>query len=154
MKKNNFIKNFIIGGCIGTTLVILSYVVTNILMGDITQVILNIIKIFSLSFLGGGICFTIAKKSINTIENIDTKSITRQKLLKIQLIAISIIFVYFSILLVVFIIKNNSLNIILSLSFMAAFGLWEYGCMLAYLNLKDNMVMINKKNLKEKTRKM
>ena len=148
MKKNSFAQNFIIGGCIGTTLIIVSYVVTNVLMGNITQEIINIAKTVAISFLGGSICFTIATKSINTIENKDTKSITRQKLLKIQLIAISIIITYFSALLIIFVIKNNSLNIILSLSFIIAFGLWEYGCMLAYLNLKNNMVMINKRKSK------
>lgn len=150
MKKNSFIQNFIIGGCIGTTLIILSYIVTNVLMRNITQDIINIITVVSISFLGGGICFTIAKKSIYTIENKDAKSITRQKLLKIQLIAISIIIAYFSTLLIVFILKNDNLNILLSLSFITAFGLWEYGCMLAYLNLKNNMVMINKKESNRK----
>ena len=150
MKKNSFIQNFIIGGCIGTTLIIISYIVTNVLMGNITQDIINIITVVSMSFLGGGICFTIAKKSIYTIENKDTKSITRQKLLKIQLIAISIIIAYFFTFLIIFILKNDNLNIILSLSFITAFGLWEYGCMLAYLNLKNNMVMINKKESNRK----
>ena len=150
MKKNSFIQNFIIGGCIGTTLIIISYIVTNVLMGNITQDIINIITVVSMSFLGGGICFTIAKKSIYTIENKDTKSITRQKLLKIQLIAISIIIAYFFTFLIIFILKNDNLNIILSLSFITAFGLWEYGCMLAYLNLKNNMVMINKKESNKK----
>ncbi len=148
MKKNSFLKNFIIGGCVGTTLIILSYIFTNLIMGNLTEEILNIIKIFTLSYLGGGICYTIARRSIKKVENTDTRSITRQKLLKVQLISIFTIIVYFSILLVIFILQDNSINIILSLSFIMAFGLWEYGCLLAYLNLKNNMVMIKRKNFK------
>ena len=149
MKKSKYVQNFIIGGCIGTTLIIISYIITNLLMGNITQDVLNIIKTVSLSYAGGGICFAIAKASINKIENKDIKSKSRQSLLKIQLIAISIIITYFFILLIFFININSSIHIILSLSFIAAFGLWDYGCMLAYLNLKNNMVMINKKSNKE-----
>lgn len=150
MKKNNIIQNFIIGGCIGTTLIIISYIVTNILTGNITQELLDLIKTVSLSYAGGGICYTIAKTSIKKIEDKDVKSKSRQSLLKIQLAAISAIIVYFSILLIIFIVKNDNLNIILSLSFIIAFGLWDYGCMLAYLNLKNNMVMINKKESNRK----
>ena len=149
MKKNNFLKNFIIGGCIGTTLIIISYIFTHLIEGTISEEIIRILKTLSLSYLGGGICYTIAKTSIKKVENTDTRSITRQKLLKVQLTAIFTIIVYFSVLLIIFIIQDNTLNIILSLSFIMAFGLWEYGCMLAYLNLKNNMVMINRKTAKK-----
>lgn len=145
MQKNNYIKNFIIGGCIGITLIIISYIVTNLFMGNISQDVLNMIKIFSLSYAVGGVYFSMVKASINKIENKDIKSKSRQSLLIIQLKAISAIIGYFFILLIVFIINNNSINIIITLCFMIAFGLWDYGCMLAYLNLKNNMAMINKK---------
>lgn len=144
MKKTDIVKKLLIGGCIGITLMRVSYMVVNILMGKITEEMLDAIKLFFLVFAWGGICFTIASYSISKLEHKDLKSIERQKLLKKQIKAVSVIIAFFTVFLIVYIIKRITLGIILSLSFIIVFVLWGYGYLLAYLNLKNNMVMIRK----------
>lgn len=143
MKKNDSIKLFLIGGCVGITLMIVSYIVANILTGNIAKDVIDLIKIFFWVFVWGGICFTIASKSIKKIEQRDLKSIERQKILKKQMKAISVIIIWFVILLIIHIIKKNTLRTIIALGFITVFALWGYGCLLSYLNLKSNMSMIN-----------
>ena len=146
MKKNNIIILFLMGGCVGIALVRISYIVANILMGTIDQEVIESIKSFGLTFIWGGICYTIASLSIQKVEKKDVKSIERQKILKKQIKGLSVIVVWFVIFLIRYILKKDTLGIILALSFIIVFSIWVYGYLLAYLNLKNNMAMIKKKN--------
>ena len=131
MKKTKNIVLFFIGGSVGITLMRISYIVTYILLGQVNQEIKDLIKSFLLTFIWGGICFTIATLSIRKIERKDMRSLERQKMLKKQMKIALFIILWFSMFLIVYIIKNNNFGIILSLSFITVFALWEYGYLLA-----------------------
>lgn len=144
MKKTNIVTLFFLGGAIGVTLIQVSSILTSLFMGIINRDVINSIKSFFLTFICGGICFIIANISLKKIEKEDMNSIERQKILKKQMKIALFIIILFLILLVKYIIDNNSFGTIFSLSFIIVFSLWEYGYLLAYLNLKNNMVMIKR----------
>lgn len=144
MNKNSKIVFFLIGGCIGITLMGISYVVANFLMGNMSQQIIDFARIMFFTFLLGGICGSIAAFSLNKLKYKDLTSKNRQDILKKQMRTIAVIILIFVGILAVYIIKKFTLGIILGLSSIITFLLWEYGCLLAYLNLKNNMAMIKK----------
>ena len=145
MKKSEFLKMFFVGGAIGITLAIISYIVANVLMGNINEELVQLIKLFLFTYVCGGIYYTMASKSIKLLEHKDLRSIDRQKILKKQMKIILGVITVFVVILITYIFKKNTLGIILALSFIIVFVLWGYGCLLSYLNLKNNMAMINKK---------
>ena len=136
---------FLIGGCVGITLMIVSYIVANVLTGNISKDIIDLIKIFFWIYLWGGVCFTIVSLWMKKLEHRDLKSTERQNILKRQMKVISGIIILFTIFLIAYIIKKFTLGIIIALGFITVFALWGYGCLLAYLNLKNSMAMINKR---------
>ena len=146
MKKNNII-NFLIGGCIGKTLMEISGIVTNLFLGINFKDTISQFKALILTFIIGGIVYCVARVSIIKIEKKDMKSKDRQKLLKRQMLVTAVAIVLFSVCLIVYVIRNNSVGAILALSFSIVFYFWGYALLLSYINLKNNMVMINKKKI-------
>ena len=48
MKKYDIIKNFLLGGCLGVTLMEISYFLVGFLIGSLNENIIRLIKIFSI----------------------------------------------------------------------------------------------------------
>ena len=145
MKKRELIKNFLIGGCIGKTLMEISGIIANLFMrNNLTDAILQL-KSLIVIFVIGGIAYIFANLSIMKIEKKDMKSKDRQNLLKKQMDITAGAIVLFSVFLVVYTLKRNFIGVILALSFCAVFSFWGYAFLLSYINLKNSMAMINKK---------
>ena len=148
MKKNEVIANFFIGGCIGKTLMEISGMITNLFIGTNTKETISQLKVLMITFIIGGIVYIIAKMSIRKIEKKDMKSKDRQKLLKRQMLITAGGIILFSICLIIYMLNKNYIGAILALSFGTVFSFWGYGFLLSYINLKNNMVMITKKDVK------
>ena len=149
MKKRELVKNFLIGGCVGKTLMEVSGIIANLFMkNNLTDAILQL-KSLLVIFVVGGILYIVAKMSITKIEKKDMKSKERQNLLKKQMYITAGAIVIFSAFLVVYTIKRNFIGVILALSFCAVFSFWGYAFLLSYINLKNSMAMINKRDFKK-----
>ena len=145
MENRKLIKNFLIGGCVGKTLMEISGIIANLFMkNNLTDAILQL-KSLIIIFIIGGIAYIVATLSITKIEKKDMKSKERQNLLKKQMYITAGAIVMFSISLIIYAIKGNYIGVILALSFCAVFSFWGYAFLLSYINLKNNMALINKK---------
>ena len=145
MKKRELIKNFLIGGCVGKTLMEVSGIIANFFMKNNSTEAISQLKSLMVIFVIGGIAYIFANLSIMKIEKKDMKSKDRQNLLKKQMYITAGAIVLFSVFLVVYTIKRNFIGVILALSFCAVFSFWGYAFLLSYINLKNSMAMINKK---------
>ena len=145
MKKRELLTNFLIGGCIGKTLMEISGIVTNFFLGNNSKETIAQLKALAITFIMGGIVFTVAKLSIKHIEKKDMKSKDRQKLLKRQMFITAGAILLFSVCLIVYMLNNNYVGAILALSFGTVFSFWGYAFLLSYINLKNSMAMITKK---------
>ena len=145
MKKREILTDFLVGGCIGKTLMEVSEIVTNLVVGNINSELISKLTSLIIIFIIGGIGYIIAKMSVRKIEKKDLKSKDRQKILKNQMLITAGSILFFSVFVVIYLIQKNYLGIILALSFSTVFAFWEYAFLLSYINLKNNMVMINKK---------
>lgn len=145
MKKKGMLTDFLIGGCIGKTLIEISGSVANLLIGNNNVDVWAQLKSLIVIFLIGGICYTVAKLSIKKIVGKDMKAKERQELLKKQMYITAGAILLFSVFLVIYMLKNNYIGVILALSFCLVFSFWGYAFMLSYINLKNSMAMINKK---------
>ncbi len=146
MKKDKLITDFLIGGCIGKTLMEISGIVTDIVTGNINEDLISRLISLFIIFAIGGIGYLVATISVKKIEKKDMTSKNRQKLLKNQMLITAGAIMLFGTSLVIYTVQNNYIGIILSLSFSAVFSFWGYAFLLSYINLKNNMAMINKKN--------
>lgn len=146
MKNRELVSSFFIGGCIGKTLMEISGIITNIFFRNNVVETIEKLKALIITFIIGGSVFIIAKLSIKHIEKKDMKSKDRQKLLKKQMSITAGAILLFSIFLIVYMLNNNYVGAILALSFSTVFSFWGYAFLLSYINLKNNMVMINKKS--------
>ena len=144
MKKYDILKNFVLGGCIGVTLMELSSFIVNLFLGKIDAETIGLIKSFLTIFFFGGIIFTLAIISIRSLKYKDLKSKDKQKVLTKQIVLLSIVIIICSGVLLFYALYGNALGVILSLSFIIVFILWAYGCYVEQAILKKNMVMINK----------
>ena len=144
MKKGEILTNFLIGGCIGKTLMDFSGIITNLVTGNFTNDLNSRITSLMIIFVIGGICFIIAKLSVKKIEKKDKTSKERQKLLKKQMLITTGGILFFCVFLVVYVVKQNYIGIIFALSFSTVFSFWGYAFLLSYINLKNNMAMIKK----------
>ena len=144
MKKYDILKNFLLGGCIGITLMEISFFIVKLFLGKLDNEMANLIKAFSIIFFFGGLIFVLAIISLRSLKYKDMKSTAKQKLLNKQIIILSIVIIVFSGILLFYAINGNILGSILSLSFIIVFVLWAYGCYVEQVILKKNMVMIKK----------
>ena len=145
MDKRKIISNFFVGGCVGKTLMEFSGIIADLFLGTSNKDTFSQIKSLLIIFVLGGIVFNIAKLSINKIEKKDMKSKDKQKILKKQMSIASCAILLFSVFVIIYILKSNYIGAILALSFDAVFSFWDYAFLLSYINLKNNMAMINKK---------
>ena len=145
MKRREILTDFLVGGCIGKTLMEISVIVTNIVFGNINSELISQLTSLIIIFIIGGIGYIVAKMSVRKIEKKDLKSKDRQKLLKKQMLITAGSILFFSVFIVIYTIQRNYVGIILALSFSTVFSFWGYAFLLSYINLKNNMVMINKK---------
>ena len=146
MKKKDLIINFLIGGCVGKTLIEISGIVANLVTRNNILDSISQLKSLIIIFIVGGIGYNIALLSVKKIENKDMKSKERQQLLKKQMYITAGAIVLFSIFLIIYSIKGNTIGVIMALSFCTVFTFWGYSFLLSYINLKNSMAMINKKN--------
>ena len=146
MKKKDVIINFLIGGCVGKTLIEISGIVANLVTRNNILDSISQLKSLIIIFIVGGIGYNIALLSVKKIENKDMKSKERQQLLKKQMYITAGAIVLFSIFLIIYSIKGNTIGVIMALSFCTVFTFWGYSFLLSYINLKNSMAMINKKN--------
>lgn len=144
MKKYDIIKNFLFGGCLGVTLMEISYFLVGFLVGTLNENIIRLIKIFSIIFFFGGIIYILAVISIQSLKYKDMQSREKQKVLTRQIRLTSIMIIILSFAMLFYSIKSNSMGVILSLSFIIVFVLWGYGCFIEYATLKKNMAMVKK----------
>lgn len=144
MKKDKLITDFLIGGCIGKTLMEISGIVTDIVTGNINEDLISRLISLFIIFAIGGIGYLVATISVKKIEKKDMTSKNRQKLLKNQMLITAGAIMLFGTSLVIYTVQNNYIGIILSLSFSAVFSFWGYAFLLSYINLKNNMAMIKK----------
>ncbi len=144
MKKYDILKNFLLGGCIGVTLMEMSFFIVKIFLGETDNETVNLIKGFLTIYFFGGIIFVLAIISLRSLKYKDLKSTAKQKLLTRQIVLLSIVIILFSGVLLFYTIKGNALGVMLSLSFIIVFVLWAYGCYVEQAILKKNMVMIKK----------
>lgn len=144
MKKYSIIKNFFLGGCIGVTLMEMCFFIVNILSGKIDDDTINLIGSFSTVFFFGGLIYILVVISITSLKYKDLQSKEKQKVLSKQIRLTSSVIIVFSFILLFYSIKSNALGVILSLSFIIVFVLWEYGFFIEYAKLRNNMVMIKK----------
>lgn len=144
MKKYSIIKNFFLGGCIGVTLMEMCFFIVNILSGKIDDDTINLIGSFSTVFFFGGLIYILVVISITSLKYKDLQSKEKQKVLSKQIRLTSSVIIVFSFVLLFYSIKSNALGVILSLSFIIVFVLWEYGFFIEYAKLRNNMVMIKK----------
>ena len=145
MKKREILTDFLVGGCIGKTLMEISVIVTNLVVGNISKDLIEQLISLIIIFIIGGIGYIVAKMSVRKIEKKDLNSKDRQKLLKKQMLITAGSILFFSVFIVIYTIQRNYVGIILALSFSTVFSFWGYAFLLSYINLKNNMVMINKK---------
>lgn len=145
MKKIEWIKMFFVGGCIGVTLMKVSELVINLLTGNVNPEMISEITKMLFYFMLGSIFYLLALVSVDKIKYKDLASKQKQTIFKEQIIIVSTVIILFFIVFLVYMMHNYTFGMILCLSFMTAFTLWDYGCLIAYLNLKKNMVLINKK---------
>ena len=144
MKRYDILKNFFLGGCIGITLMEISFFIVKLFLGKMDDETANLIKAFSTIFFFGGLIFVLAIISLRSLKYKDMQSTAKQKLLSKQIILLSIVIVVFSGILLFYAANGNSLGAILALSFIIVFVLWAYGCYVEQAILKKNMVMIKK----------
>ncbi len=144
MKKYEIIKNFFLGGCIGVALMEICFFIVNILSGKIDEDIINLIKSFLTIFFFGGIIYILVVISIASLKFKDMNSKDKQKVLSKQIKLTSIVIILFSFVLLFYTVQNNMLGVIISMSFIIVFVLWNYGFFIEYAKLRKNMVMINK----------
>lgn len=144
MKKYDIIKNFLFGGCLGVTLMEISYFLVGFLVGTLNENIIRLIKIFSIIFFFGGIIYILAVISIQSLKYKDMQSREKQKVLTRQIRLTSIMIIILSFAMLFYSIKSNSMGVILALSFILVFVLWGYGCFIEYATLKRNMAMVKK----------
>ena len=144
MKKYDIIKNFLLGGCLGVTLMEISYFLVGFLIGSLNENIIRLIKIFSIIFFFGGIIYILAVISIQSLKYKDMQSREKQKVLTRQIRLTSIMIIILSFAMLFYSIKSNSIGVILALSFILVFVLWGYGCFIEYATLKRNMAMVKK----------
>ena len=145
MKERNLFKMFLIGGCIGVTLLKISEIVINLLTGNISPELKSELAKLIFYFLLGSIFYILALVSVEKIKYKDLSSKQKQTIFKEQIVIVSTVIVLFFIIFLIYMMRNYVFGMILCLSFMTAFSFWDYGCLIAYLNLKQNMVMIKKK---------
>ena len=145
MKKREILTDFLVGGCIGKTLMEVSGIVTNLVVGNISKDLIEQLISLIIIFIIGGIGYIVAKMSVRKIDKKDMTSKDRQKLLKKQMLITAGSILFFSVFIVIYTIQRNYVGIILALSFSTVFSFWGYAFLLSYINLKNNMVMINKK---------
>ena len=124
MKKSEIITDFLVGGCIGKTLMEVSGIVTNLVFGNLNSDLITQLTSLIIIFLIGGIGFIIAKMSVRKIEKKDLRAKDRQKLLKNQMLVTAVSILFFSVFVVIYIIQRNYVGIILALSFCTLFSLW------------------------------
>ena len=124
MKKSEIITDFLVGGCIGKTLMEVSGIVTNLVFGNLNSDLITQLTSLIIIFLIGGIGFIIAKMSVRKIEKNDLRAKDRQKLLKNQMLVTAVSILFFSVFVVIYIIQRNYVGIILALSFCTLFSLW------------------------------
>ena len=148
MKKNNWLINFLIGGCVGKTLIEISGIVANLVTRNSILDSISQLKSLIIIFIIGGIGYNIALLSVRKIEKKDMKSKERQQLLKKQMYITAGAILLFSIFLIVYTIKGNIIGVIMALSFCTVFTFWGYSFLLSYINLKNSMAMMTKKNFK------
>ena len=74
MKKRELIKNFLIGGCVGKTLMEVSGIIANFFMKNNLTEAISKIKSLMVIFVIGGIAYIFANLSITKIEKKDMKS--------------------------------------------------------------------------------
>ena len=148
MKKSEILTDFLVGGCIGKTLMEVSGIVTKVVVGNVSKDLIEQLISLIIIFIIGGIGYIVAKMSVRKIEKKDMKSKDRQKLLKNQMLITTGSILFFSVFIVIYTIKRNYVGMILALSFSTVFSFWGYAFLLSYINLKNNMVMINKKSFK------
>ena len=144
MKRYDILKNFFLGGCIGVTLMEMSFFIVKIFSGELDNGTVDLIKGFLTIYFFGGLIFVLAIISLRSLKYKDLKSTSKQKLLTKQIILLSIVIIMFSGVLLFYSIKGNVLGVMLSLSFIIVFVLWDYGCYVEQAILKRNMVMIKK----------
>ena len=144
MKKYDILKNFFLGGCIGVALIELSLFIVKLFSGKIDDETINLMVAFLMIFFFGGIIFLLVIISVRSLKYRDMKSTDKQKVLNRQIVLLSIVIIVFSGILFFYTIQKNTLGIILSLSFIIAFSLWAYGCIIEQIYLKKNMAMIKK----------
>ena len=144
MKKYDIIKNFLFGGCLGVTLMEISYFIVSFLIGTLSEDIIRLIKIFSIIFFLGGIIYILVVISIQSLKYKDMQSRQKQKVLSAQIRLTSIMIIILSFAMFFYSIKSNSIGVILALSFILVFVLWGYGCFIEYATLKKNMAMVKK----------
>ena len=149
MKKREIVKNFLIGGCVGKTLMEISGIIANFFMKNNLTDTISQLKSLIIIFIIGGIVYIVAKMSISKIEKKDMKSKERQNLLKKQMYITAGAIVLFSIFLIIYTLKRNFIGVILALSFCAVFSFWGYAFLLSYINLKNSMAMINKRDFRK-----
>ena len=144
MKKYDILKNFFLGGCIGVTLMEMSFFIVKIFSGELDNETIDLIKGFLTIYFFGGLIFVLAIISLRSLKYKDLKSTSKQKLLTKQIVLLSIVIILFSGVLLFYTINGNTLGAMLSLSFIIVFVLWAYGCYVEQAILKRNMVMIKK----------
>lgn len=149
MKKREIVKNFLIGGCVGKTLMEISGIIANFFMKNNLTDTISQLKSLIIIFIIGGIVYIVAKMSISKIEKKDMKSKERQNLLKKQMYITAGAIILFSIFLIIYTLKRNFIGVILALSFCAVFSFWGYAFLLSYINLKNSMAMINKRDFRK-----
>ena len=148
MKKKDLLINFLIGGCVGKTLIEISGIVANLVTRNNILDSISQLKSLIIIFIVGGIGYNIALLSVKKIENKDMKSKERQQLLKKQMYITAGAIILFSIFLIIHSIKGNTIGVIMALSFCTVFTFWGYSFLLSYINLKNSMAMMTKKNFK------
>ena len=98
MKKSEIITDFLVGGCIGKTLMEVSGIVTNLVFGNLNSDLITQLTSLIIIFLIGGIGFIIAKMSVRKIEKKDLRAKDRQKLLKNQMLVTAVSILFFMVL--------------------------------------------------------
>ena len=144
MKKYDILKNFFLGGCIGVTLMEISFFIVRLFSKTLNNETINLMKGFLTIFFFGGIIFVLAIISLKSLKYKDLKSTAKQKLLTRQIVLLSVVIILFSGVLLFYSIQGNIFGVMLSLSFIIVFVLWAYGCYVEHAILKKNMVMIKK----------
>lgn len=144
MKKYDIVKNFFIGGCIGFTIINLSYYIVSFFEKNINEDLIKSLRDFLTIFSFGGIIYVLVRIWSRRLKYRDLKFKDKQKVLGKQMILLSGVIIIFAGALLYYSINKNMTGIILAISFIIVFVLWAYGCLIEYVSLKRNMVMIKK----------